>query len=250
MTTRKRFTLKSILAMSAVTALAVVSAGSASADSAVSKWQQLRTPVWQCPAAFPDSCVPATNGAYNKWVTYDNRGGDSPLDTNTKNRALAVHYVDQTDHAEVFSRASLHLNKPADEITNLSFDVRTRTLQGGSPRLNMHLSAPLADGSNYVFISNQCAVQIGTTAWSRVDATGDGAGCTINTQNGKEYSSSATYSAWDAFAIDNPGAVVDYDYMVFDVFGNYRLDRVSLGTGYMFTSSNKTAVTCTTEASC
>jgi hypothetical protein len=166
--------------------------------------------------------------------------------------ALSVDTTHGTDdHAEIWSKASDNINKRADEMTNLSFDVRTKTLQGGSPRMNVYLQDSLSDGSAYVSISDLCAVPIsGTTAWSRVDATGDGAGCTITTSSGTPYKSSPTFSAWDAFSAANPDAVVTDDYMVFDQPGYYRLDRISLGTGVMYTSSNTTAFTCTTEASC
>jgi hypothetical protein len=241
-----------VLGMSAATTLAVVSAGVASADTAVQPGFRLHTPVYTCPPPYdPTTCVKSTDGSFNKWVTYTNRGGDSPLDTNTNNSALSVNTMQgPDDHAEIWSKASDNINKRADEMANLSFDIRTKTLQGGSPRINVFLQQNSSDGSAYVSISDLCAVPIGTTAWSRVDATSDGTGCTITTSGGTAYKSSPTFSAWDAFTAANPDAVVTNDYMVFDQPGYYRLDRISLGTGVMYTSSNTTAFTCTTEASC
>jgi hypothetical protein len=122
----------------------------------VSKQQQLRTQVWTCPTSCdPATCTRATDGAYNQWMTYPRPGSDSPLDQGTKNRALSVYFTGVDHHAEVFTKAGNHINLPVDEMSNLSFDIRTRTLQGGSPRINVVLQDPLPDGSTYIAISDR-----------------------------------------------------------------------------------------------
>jgi hypothetical protein len=248
-----------VAAIAAAMTVTVLSAGSALAD--VSSYNRLRTEVYTCTDGTTCSTYidPATDGAYARWQTLSKNGEDSPLDADA--RALMVHTPanDQAgnyDVAEVYTNHSLNLNLAASAVKNLSFDAYKPALQGGSPRIDVFFQNPLTDGSTYVAIdAGNCQKTLSST-WVRADATGQTApGCTIYTSNGTAYSSDGTNSAWANLVAANPNAVVAYDFMVFDQpTGNtntdYRIDRISLGTGKMFTRSNFSAVSCTSEAAC
>jgi hypothetical protein len=224
--------------------------GVASADTHVTAYQQLRVNTYDCSGA---SCVKAADGAYGRWVTLLANGEDSPSDANA--RALVVHTPNPGDYTEAFTRASLHINKPASAVRNLSFDAYQPALQGGSPRIDVFLANPLTNGSSYVAIDAGNCQQALSSTWVRADATGRTApGCTIFGSAGGTWSSDGTDSAWKNFVDDNPDAQVAYTFMVWDVPSgageNYRTDRISLGTNKMFTQNNTTAVSCSTEAAC
>jgi hypothetical protein len=241
--------LTKVAAVTGAAVLTLTTAGSALADgngTSVNDYNQFR-----CHALMPDAngnYVTATDGSYCKWQGFGQNGEDSPLDSNA--RALVTNVL-PGDFAEAYTRHSLNLNKPASQIQNLSFDVRTADIKGGSPRIVVVFANPLMDGSSYAFLSaNTCAQPISST-WSRADFTGyTGTGCSIVTSNGTTYSSGGGMSAWDALVAANPDVVVSYDYMVWDQAGTYRTDRISLGTGFEYTYGNGRAVRCTTEASC
>jgi hypothetical protein len=247
------------LVLLVVAALTAVFAGSASAAEQTA-WQRLRTNVYTCDfTVTPANCVAPTDGSFIRWQTFSSNGQDSPLDGNA--RALVVHTIStdltKYDYAEVFSRASLNLNKPASQVKNLSFDSYLPADQGGSPRIDVYFSNPLADGSTHVFIDAlNCQQPIGGD-WVRTDPTGrTRVGCTIFTDNRTTYASDGTHSAWANLVAANPDAQVAYTLMVFDepssITGiNYRVDRISLGTNRMFTYSSTEAVSCNyREAAC
>jgi hypothetical protein len=254
-----------ILVLLSAAVLTIVFAGSASAATQT-QWQRLRTDVYTCTdgTACTSYIDPATDGSFAHWVAFPKNGDDSPLDANTS--ALVVHTpANDTsgnyDVAELWTRASLHLDKPAAQIKNLSFDAYKPALQGGSPRIDVFfenpLSDPAANGSTYVAIDATNCQQTLSSTWVRADATGQTAlGCTIFGSNGATYSSDGTHSAWANLVAANPDAVVSFIFMVFDqptgnTGINYRVDRISLGTNRMFTYSNTNAVSCNfSEGAC
>lgn len=244
-----------------VAALMAVFASSASAADQTA-YQRLRTDVYTCTDGSKCSTFvdPAKDGAFAQWRSFPRNGDDSPLDANA--RALVVHTpannpTGNYDVAEVWTRASLNLNKPASQMKNLSFDSYLPPVTGGSPRIDVVFQSPLnSDGSTYVAISAQRCERTLSSTWVRTDATGQTAlGCTIDTSKGAAYSSDGTNTAWQNFVAANPDAQVAYTFMVFDIptgsGPNYRVDRISLGTNRMFTYSNYDAVSCNyREAAC
>jgi hypothetical protein len=224
-----------LLALGSIVALLGLVA-TASADTAVTPFQQLRSQ--RC--AGTDSIF--------AWITTK----DSPLDTNSR----ALHAVVPTGECLLFfNRASLKLNKPVAQMKNLSFDFREPqaggTVTGGSPRT----SVILADGRALFLSADQCDHPLSVVGgdWGRADFTGftsDIQSCTIFDSDGIAYANTPTESAWQVFVDANPNAVASFDFLIMDVGGHYFLDRITLGTGKMFTLSPKRAQNCRTEAAC
>ena len=219
---RKAIMKHRILVLLFAAVLTIVFAGSASAATQT-QWQRLRTDVYTCTDGTTcDTYIdPATDGSFAHWVAFPKNGDDSPLDANSS--ALVVHTpandtAGNYDVAEVFTRASLYLDKPAAQIKNLSFDAYKPALQGGSRRIDVVFENPLnSDGSSYVAIDAINCQQTLSSTWVRADATGQTSpGCTIYTSNGHAYSSDGTNSAWSNFVAANSDAVVAYTFMVFD----------------------------------
>ena len=223
------------LALGILVALLAV-APAASADTAVTAFQQLRSQ--RC--AGTDSIF--------AWITTK----DSPLDQNSR----ALHAVVPDGECLLFfNRASLKLNKPVGQVHNLSFDFREpqagATVVGGSPRI----SVLLADGTALFLSADQCNHPLSIVGgdWGRADFTGftsDIQPCTIFDTNGNSYTNTPTESAWQVFVDANPNAVANTDFLIMDQGGNYFLDRISLGTGKMFTKSPRVAQNCRTESAC
>lgn len=219
---------------------------------------RLHVDTYTCDFATSGVCDYATNGAFGKWVKFPANGNDSPLDSNSK--ALVVHTPSADpaaqNYTEVYSAASLNINKPVEQIKNLSFDAFAASLRGGSPRINVFFASTLTDGSSYVAIDAGNCQQALSSTWVRADATGrKAAGCTIYTSAGTAYTSDGTNSAWANFVAANPGTVVSYTFMVFDIptgsdtLGDYRVDRIALGTARFYNESNY-AVNCYSEGAC
>jgi hypothetical protein len=207
----------------------------------------------------PADCVNATDGSFARWVTFPNNGDDSPQDANRA--ALVVHTIsaDPTayDYVEVYSTHTRHINKPAANVKNISFDSYQPADTGGSPRISVFFTNPLVDGSSYVSLDEPNCTQPLLGDWVRSDATGRTAlGCTIYTSNGTPYASTGTQSAWATLVAANPGARVSFSFMVFDIPSetttnavDYRVDRIALGTPVYY-NRGPAPVSCTTEANC
>jgi hypothetical protein len=176
---------------------------------------------------------------------------DSPIDTDSK----ALHISVVTDACvEAYTKASLRINEPVAEVTNLSFDFREPpggTVTGGSPRLSIIL-----DNGDVVFAdANNCnrPIPVSGGTWGRADFTGflsTDAPCTIYLNGAIPYANTPTMSAWQVFAAANPGRELVYDFFITDIPGEYWIDRISLGTGKLYGKNNKPSGNCPTEASC
>ena len=184
------------------------------------------------------------------WVGKHDGVTDSPLDP-SNGKALRV-IVPAGDAAETYTnRAGSNLNMPVGNVSNLSYDVRTSDIQGGSPRIVVVMQ----DGSVAQLVSSApCATPLNGT-WSRSDFTGDSTlgACTITYSDGTSYTSDGTNSAWDLFAAANSTEVVHYDFLLFDITSSsstYFVDRIALGDGYMHDVGNASAVDCDTETAC
>jgi hypothetical protein len=236
--------------------------GSRSANTTATKQQKknphlLDVATYNCDFAVTGECVDSEEG-FSVWVKFPRNGQDSPLDSNSS--GLLVHTpnpaLETYDYAEISSYASLNINRPASSMKNLSFEALGSSLRGGSPRIDVFLATPMADGGTYVAIdAGNCQQSISST-WVRADATGrKTAGCTIYSSGGTAYASDGTNTAWQSFLAANPGAVVSYTFMVIDIptgsdnLGDYRIDRIALGTGKIYKASNS-PVTCSNELSC
>jgi hypothetical protein len=172
---------------------------------------------------------------------------DSPIDTNK--RALVVT-VCEGDYAEAYSRRALHIDSPAADVQNLSFDVRTEDIGAGAPRISV-----VFDNGDVAYLSAAyCAEDITASSgtWSRADFTGDVTDCGfyVSGSTAGFYQSDGAQSAWDAYAAANPDQVVSYAFLVFDEQGSYQVDRVAFGSGHLYNYGPHRAVTCTTENDC
>ncbi len=196
----------------------------------------------------------------NRWLNarQTTTAGDSPLDTN--HRALFVTVCESnppvsSEDADAYTGTSLHVDKTADHVQNLSYDYNAdpQYLKGGAPRISVDFQSgdvAFLDGST-------CNRQIGTSNWSRADFTGfigikgDGTTpvCSFHVTSGggtidTVYSSDKRRSAWQSFANQHPEEVVIDTFMEFDVEGSYRVDRISLGTDRLYNYADDYAVNC------
>jgi len=243
---RKRSTFAALAALTTlglvVSASTAAQAAPASSTTTVGAYQQLRLERFG-------------TGTTMSWQNT----ADSPLDTNT--RALKTHVATDPDtsdatyyYADAYTRASIHLNKPVGAIHNLSFDYKTGQAGGGAPRI----SVIFGNGDVGYASAEYCAQPIATSGgtWTRADFTGSNtsmsAPCSflVTGTTGGTYSSDASSSAWDSYVAAHPSQVVLQTFMVWDVAGDYTVDRLSLGTGFMFTKDNTHPSKCTTEAAC
>lgn len=233
------------VALAAVAGLVVIGGGVASAAGPVrvSAYQQLRFDQGTACAGVPDN---STIG----WRS----GTDSPLDPNS--RALVGH-VDSGGCVDAFTRSSLNINKSVGGMKNLSFDYKSNQVVGGDPRI----SVIFGNGDVAYLSPDLCAQPIAVSggAWSRSDFTGsttsNSAPCGFNVtgSTGGVYTSTATQSAWAVYAAANPNQTVAYDFFVLDfpdAAGVYHVDRLTMGTGFMFTNDGFHAVKCVTESTC
>jgi hypothetical protein len=176
---------------------------------------------------------------------------DSPIDTDSK----ALHIVVPSDGCvDAYTRASLRINEPVGDVTNLSFDFREPpggTVTGGSPRLSIIL-----DNGDVVFAdANNCnrPIPVSGGTWGRADFTGfvsTDAPCTIYLNGAVPYTNTPTQSAWEVFAAANPGRVLVYDFFITDIAGDYYIDRISFGTGKIYGRNNRPSGNCPSEGSC
>lgn len=181
---------------------------------------------------------------------------DSPLDTN--GRALVGTLPDNNinTYVNAYSQASRHINKSASSIKNLSYDFQADKTAGGDPRI----SVIFANGDVAYLNAQFCAQPLAASGntWSRADFTGstttNSAACSFMDSNGVTYASTATTSAWRAYVTAHPGQVVAQTVLVLDyppdTGGSYAVDRISLGTGWMYTAYSNHADKCPTEAAC
>jgi hypothetical protein len=173
-------------------------------------------------------------------------GSDSPHDTDSK--ALRLHVGDPSagEYSFAYSMRSLHLAKDAESLTNLSFEYKETThLGAGAPRISVEFQ----NGDIAYLSAAYCNHPIGSN-WGRADFTRFKTNCSIWVA-GVQYSADGTRSAWRVYTDANPDQIVEQAYLVADESGGYRIDRLSLGAGAMYTAGNTIGKVCTTdEASC
>lgn len=184
-----------------------------------------------------------------RWTT---RFGDSPIDA-ANGSALRVKVPFPVDvfyyTADAHSIASVELNRPVEDMQNLSFDFRQTDHNGSrSPRITVQLS----DGTVAYLAGYNCAHTLQSLpAWARADFTGRRkADCGFYDGSGFFYASDGVSTAWDVFAAAHPDANVTAAFLVFDEPGRYTVDRVALGTMRMYNRSSDRAVVCDTERAC
>ena len=174
------------------------------------------------------------------------KGGDSPHDTNTK--ALRLHVVDPSTGGYVvaYSKRSIHIATDAEAVANLSFEYKQTTHVGaGAPRISVEFQ----NGDVAYLSASYCDHAIGSD-WGRADFTRFKTDCSIWVA-GVQYEADGTRSAWRVYTDAHPDQIVEQAYLVADESGRYRIDRLSLGAGAMYTAGNTVGKVCTTdEASC
>jgi hypothetical protein len=242
--TAEVFMGKRILGILSVTVLAMlVFAAVASAEPKVGSSQRLRVQV----DPNPSGCLTADSTA--GWVV----GQDAPGDEN--NRLFQTN-VGVGGCVLLFSNASFNRHTAASAQRNLSLDITPASIALG---LNYMVAEVSTDENNSttedtLFLDPaDCNHDVNGT-WHRADFTGykGDATCTIvvNSPETATYSSDATHSAFANYAAANPGAIVIHRYVVIAKTGDSRFDRIALGAGKLYDSSNTRARNCTSEASC
>lgn len=175
---------------------------------------------------------------------WNRSGGDSPYDSNT--RALRMNVGDPSagDYVFAYSRRSLNIATDAEAVTNLSFEYKqTAYLGAGAPRISVEFQ----NGDVAYLSASYCNHSIGD--WGRADFTRFKTNCSIWVA-GVQYAADGTRSAWRVYTDAHPDQIVEEAYLVADESGGYRIDRLSLGAGVMYTSGNGVGKRCTREASC
>ena len=200
-------------------------------------------------AALPSNqALSYQGGGSHVW---NNDGGDSPLDANAKSLRLHVGDPAAGEYVAVYSQRSLHINKDAESVKNLSLDFKASMHVGaGAPRISVEFqNGDIAYLS--AFYSNH---SIGD-GWARADFTrfkSDSSFYVYSKATGSldQYAADGTRSAWQVYTDAHPDQIVTQAYLVADESGNYRIDRLSLGAGVMYGNGNKVATLCPTEATC
>ena len=181
-----------------------------------------------------------TGGAF--WNTL---GGDAPHDADT--RALRMN-VGAGKYVFAYSNRSLDIGKDVQAVTNLSFEFKATSYVGaGAPRISVEFQNGDIAYLSALYCNHPMAVM--GNAWARADFTRFHNDCSIWVA-GQQYLADGARSAWRVYADAHPDQVVEQAYLVGDEAGLYRIDRLSLGAGVMYTSGNKVGKRCTTEASC
>jgi len=219
-----------------VLALVLALAATAAAESTVGKQQRLRTEVG---TRHLDRA---------KWT----HGSDSPGDGNHRRlHAFVGHDEDTSDtqysYLSFYSRASLAIDEPADEVTNLSFEFRERNHVGaGAPRISVEV-----DNGDILYMAGfYCNHATTNPAWGRADFTGFTSDCIIWDNHGNQFAADGTSTAWQVYVSSHPGVQVNRAYVVLDEEGTYNLDKISLGAGRMYIGHFNRAKRCATEAAC
>jgi len=175
-------------------------------------------------------------------------GGDSPQDANA--RALRLHVGDPYagEYTSAYSKRSLHIAKDAEAMTNLSFEVKESTHVGnGAPRISVEFQ-----NDDVAYLSAYfCNHAIGD-GWARADFTRFVTDCSffVSGDTAGQYTADGTRSAWKVYTDAHPDQIVKRAYLVADETGGYRIDRLSLGAGVMYTNGNTVGRLCPTEHSC
>jgi hypothetical protein len=216
----------------------------ASAEPRVDASQRLRVQV------DPTQSGCASVDSIAGWVT----GQDSPSDSNQ--RLFHTNVGVGGGCVLLFSNASFNRHIVVGNQKNLSLQLRSTSVALG---LNYMVAEVSTDGDNAttedtLFLDPaDCDHPVNGT-WDRADFTGyvgDNT-CTIvvDSPPSETFSSDATHSAFQNYAIAHPEGVVIHRYVVIAKSGDSRFDRIALGVGKMYDNDSFHAKTCTTEASC
>jgi hypothetical protein len=179
-------------------------------------------------------------------------GGDSAYDSNTRALRMWVGNPSAGQYVVAYSQRSLSIAKDAAAVGNLSFEFKTagRHVGAGAPRISVEFQ----NGDVAYLSAFYCNHPMAATgnAWSRADFTRFSDNCSffVSGDTGGQYSADGSRSAWKVYADAHPSQVVEQAYLVGDETGSYRIDRLSLGAGAMYTAGNRVGKLCTTEASC
>lgn len=194
-------------------------------------------------AALPSNQVLSYEGGGSH--VWNNDGGDSPLDANAKSLRLHVGDPNAGDYVTVYSQRSLHIDKDAESVKNLSFDFKASTHVGaGAPRISVEFQ-----NGEVAFLSASYSNHSIGDGWVRADFTRFVTDSSIFV-SGVEYEADGTRSAWKVYTDAHPDQIVRRAYLVADESGNYRIDRLSLGAEVMYGNGNKVGTLCPTEATC
>ena len=178
-------------------------------------------------------------------------GGDSSFDSNTRALRMNVGDPNAGKYVVAYSKRSLDIAKDATAVGNLSFEFKTTSYMGaGAPRISVEFQ----NGDIAYLSAFYCNHPMAVTgnAWARADFTRFTGNCSffVSGETGGQYSADGSKSAWRVYTDAHPDQVVEQAYLVGDETGVYRIDRLSLGAGVMYTASNRVGKRCTTEASC
>ncbi|HZJ05110.1 MAG TPA: hypothetical protein VFD59_06525 [Nocardioidaceae bacterium] len=239
------------LALAAVTALP----GAATADEALSPYNRLQADAY----TYDEDAGGYANSTCST-VGWRN-GPDSPADANR--RALVARVCDGLELVEVVSNHSARLGRPVGSVKNLSFDFKRSGVEaGGGVYLQLFVQNS-GDGESALRMpASTCSDPYPGGAWARADFTGHrGAGdCSLYASppaGGATtiYKNTPTASVWEVYASTHPDAVVELSELLMDngtdVPVTQRVDRLSLGSNWMYDRSPNRAVRCQfNEARC
>ena len=175
-------------------------------------------------------------------------GGDSPQDANA--RALRLHVGDPNagEYVAAYSTRSLHIAKDAEAVTNLSFEFKRSTHVGaGAPRISVEFQ-----NGDIAYLSASYSNHPIGDGWARADFTRfvTNSSFFVSGETAGQYSADGTRSAWKVYTDAHPDQIVKRTYLVADETGRYRIDRLSLGAGAMYTAGNAVGRLCPIEAAC
>ena len=182
-------------------------------------------------------------------------GSDSPVDPNR--RALVAKVCGGgLELVEVVSNHSARLGRPVGSVRNLSFDFRRAAVNAGGSVYLLEIVQNSGDGQSYLRLqASTCADPYAGTGWARADFTGQrGAGdCKLYATNPAGgpttvYENTPTASVWEVYASSHPDAVVEFSELLMDngtdTTVTHRVDRLSLGSNWMYTRSATRGVFC------
>jgi hypothetical protein len=162
-------------------------------------------------------------------------GTDSPLDQSTNHNDFQAH-ICTGDYIEVYTQASLNnlTGMKVGDLTNIGFDYLTSDIQGAG---QVYIAVQIENDGTLFLDPTYCTRTIGD-GWSTTTFTDTGAGvCTVYDSAGNAYTSTATMSALQVFQAANPGATVDYTFLLVSAAPaehTIHLDRIRLGTKYIY----------------
>lgn len=177
---------------------------------------------------------------------------DSPIDSN--NHALLAT-ICAGDYAVAFTDASKNGLGPLGGVLNLSFDYLTSSITGAR---QVRIEVTLSNGDGLHLDPASCSKPFSVTGgtYSRADFSGTAVAgaCSVSDSHGATFTSNGTESALQVYADGHPGVTVSSTLIKFfdstTSTHTYNVDRIALGTGYLYNYSKLRAVVCTTESSC